>query len=78
MRAAGNKVGVHYDNLFFDEALDGMDSSMKSKAIGLFEELAKTHSSVLIVEHDPGVQAMLDNKILVSLNNDYSEINHEA
>jgi len=75
--AAANKAGVHFDNLFFDEALDGLDSSLKVKAYNLFEELASKHGSVFLIDHSSELQAMFDNRFHIQLVGDYSQIERE-
>ncbi len=74
MAAASNKAGVHFDNLFFDEALDGLDTDMKVKAYGLLEELATRHGSVLVIDHAPEFQALFDRRYHVTLDGDHSHI----
>lgn len=77
MAASANKAGVHFDNLFLDEALDGLDESLKVKAFSLFEHLAKDKSSIFLVEHSQEFQQLFTNKYKVSLNGDFSGIEHE-
>ncbi len=74
MQAAANNNGQHFSTLFFDEALDGLDSALKEKAFGLFQELAKTHESVLVVEHSPEFQNLFDVRYSVQLEGDMSTI----
>lgn len=76
-QASANKAGTHFDNLFFDEALDGLDASLKVKAFALFEELSTRHCSVFLIDHSPELQAMFTNKFRVELVGDYSEIERE-
>jgi len=52
MQAAANRAGVHFGCLFFDEALDGMDSELKIKAFDLFNALANDHSSIVQSDRD--------------------------
>lgn len=51
MNATENKTGIHFHNLFFDEALDGLDANLKVSAYNLFEELALGRESVIVIEH---------------------------
>lgn len=67
MDAISNQHGIHFDQLFFDEALDGLDENLKIKAITLFEQLATKHNSVYIVEHSSAVKIMVNNRIDVTL-----------
>lgn len=74
MEAAANNAGVHLDALFFDEALDGLDSNLKVKAFRLFEHLATTHSTVLVIDHAPELQEKFTNKYLVTMEGDVSSV----
>lgn len=74
MESAANNAGVHLDTLAFDEALDGLDSTLKVKAFRLFEHLATTHSSVLVIDHAPELQERFTNKFLVTMEGDVSSV----
>ncbi len=74
MQAAANKAGTHFDNLYLDEVLDGMDADLKLKAYPLLEELSLNHSSVMVIDHDQGFQNMFSNKFEVTMEADYSRI----
>lgn len=76
-KAAANKAGVHFDTLAFDEALDGLDGELKVKAFGLFESLAKDHTTVLMVDHNESFQNLFSTRCRVSLNEDASHIEVE-
>jgi DNA repair exonuclease SbcCD ATPase subunit len=78
MHAAANNAGVNFDTVFFDEALDGLDSSLKVKAYALFEELANSHGSVILIEHAQEFQNLFSNRYRVSMVEDNSEIQHES
>lgn len=77
MEAASNKAGIHFENIFMDEALDGLDSELKVKAFGLLEGLAAKHQSVYVIEHSVELQQLFSIKIKVSLDGDNSVIEHE-
>ena len=77
MAAAANSAGVHFDNLFFDEALDGLDATLKVKAFDLFQELEKDHESVLLIDHAPEFQNLFNKRYQVSLTSDTSTIQEE-
>jgi DNA repair exonuclease SbcCD ATPase subunit len=49
MQSVANRHGLAFRQVFFDEALDGLDSSMKLKAFKLLQNLP--HPSTFIVEH---------------------------
>lgn len=74
MDAISNQHGIHFDQLFFDESLDGLDENLKVKAIALFEQLATKHNSVYIVEHSGAVKTMVNSRIDVTLVNGASHI----
>jgi len=74
MEAAANAAGVHFDNLYFDEALDGMDDELKVKSFSLFTELSTAHSSIIMIDHAPAFQSLFDNKYHVTMESDHSLI----
>lgn len=77
MTLASQRAGVHFSTLFFDEALDGLDSDMKVKAFDLFEEISLEHESVLLIDHEPGFQNMFSKKYKVTLASEHSVIEEE-
>ena len=77
MEASANKAGQHIENLFLDEALDGLDVNLKVKAYALFEKLSQEHSSVLVIDHAPELQALFHQKFHVELVGDVSQIEEE-
>lgn len=74
MKASANRAGIHFDNLYFDEPTDGCDAEFKVKSFKLFEELALSHSSVLVVDHSTEFKELFTNRYKVSLVNDVSVI----
>jgi DNA repair exonuclease SbcCD ATPase subunit len=74
MKASANANGVHFDQLFFDEVLDGLDTDLKLQAFGLFEKLATEHSGVFLTDHCDEFKQMFDTKIRVSMVGDTSEV----
>lgn len=77
MDLTANNAGQSFNVVFADEALDGLDSELKVKALTLFEEMAVTHGSVYLIEHSSEVKALVDNRIEVTLNGDHSELRFE-
>lgn len=63
---------LEFNQLFFDESLDGMDDTNKLRAVRMLETLAANRGTVYIVEHSEGVKAQIDNKYLVELINGIS------
>lgn len=74
MEAISNQKGVHFDQLFFDEALSGMDDNIKAKAFNLLESLSLNHKDVFIVEHSEGMKQLFNTTISVSLENGQSQL----
>ena len=74
MKGVSNHKGIHFDQIFFDEALDGLDETMKSRAFHLLEELSIDHESVFVVEHSESLKSMFSNSYKVSLDNGESNI----
>jgi exonuclease SbcC len=64
-------------NLFYDEALDGLDLEFKVKAFSLFEVMAKEKESVVVIDHSPDFQQLFDTKYRVTMENDASVIEIE-
>lgn len=77
MKAAANKAGVHFDSLFLDEALDGLDSELKIKAFYMLEELATEHGSIFVIDHAPEFQNMFSKRFHVTMDADTSELEEE-
>jgi len=77
MEAAANKAGVHFDNLFLDEALDGLDSNLKVKAYSLLEELSLKHESILVIDHATEFQNLFTRRFYVSIQADSSIIEEQ-
>lgn len=77
MTAAANQSGVKFENLFFDEALDGLDENLKLKAFNLFEALSSEFSSVFLIDHAPAFQNMFAKKYRVESIADKSFVKEE-
>ncbi len=67
MKAVSDRAGVQFNCLFFDEALDGMDTELKLKAFGLFQELAKGRDAILTVDHSEALKSLFDNTVEIEL-----------
>lgn len=74
MKATANRAGVHFQSLFFDEALDGLDSALKTKAYALFERLEANHASIMVIEHAPELKEAFAKRYHVQLIGDESVI----
>ena len=75
MRQASNHSGVNLTQVWFDEALDGLDDTLKLKAYKLLEALALQYESVFVVEHSTELKAVFPNSIKVQLVEGISVIN---
>jgi len=74
MKTIAERHAVRFDQLFFDEALDGMDDNFKAKAFRLLESLSLDHDSVFVVEHSEGIKSLFANRFSVELVNGVSQI----
>jgi len=77
MQASSNKAGIHFSNLFFDEALDGLDAELKVKAFDLFQELSQDHESIMLIDHSPEFHQLFSTRYHVDLVGDNSQIEIE-
>lgn len=77
MEATSKTAGIHFGQLFLDEALDGMDTELKTKAFALFETLALNHNGVFVIDHAPEFQELFHSKFSVSIENGHSHIEQE-
>ncbi len=74
MKQVANHNGMSLNAVFFDEATDGLDESMKVKAFKLLKSLESDYDSIFLVDHSPDLKAMVDNQYIVSLINGGSHI----
>ncbi len=74
MEAVQNHHGISFDQIFFDESLDGLDDNFKTKAYRLFETLAQRYNSIFLVEHNEALKSMFSSSYSVQLINGSSEI----
>ena len=77
MEAVSNEHGVKFEQLFFDEAMSGLDETLKCKSFQLFEKLTSERSSVFVIDHSIGFKEMFAHKINVSLVAGNSVLNEE-
>lgn len=69
MEAVQEHQGVSFNCVFFDEALDGLDSQFKTKAFQMLKTLETKYPNVYVVEHSTEFKALADNQISVKLEN---------
>lgn len=74
MEASANRLGIHFYQLFFDEALSGLDSDLKSKSFRLFQHLNKLHPSIYIIDHATEFKTLFDKQYKVEISSDSSTI----
>lgn len=74
MQAVSNQSGVNFNQVFFDEATDGLDTEMKLKAYGMLETLSQQYESIFLVEHSEDLKAMANNSYRVELINGESHV----
>ena len=74
MKCVSNHHGIHFNAIFLDESLDGLDDQLKVKAYDLLQQLATEHDSVLVVEHNEALKSLFPNRYEVTLTNEGSEI----
>jgi DNA repair exonuclease SbcCD ATPase subunit len=77
MKQVANQHGVSFDQIFFDEALDGFSDESKVKAYGLLQTLSLEYNSIFVVEHSNAMQELFDKRFVVELVNGHSEIKEE-
>lgn len=72
MKVVQNHHNVDFQQIFLDEALDGLDEHFKLKAYGLLQSLALHYNSVFVVEHSSELKAQFENQIYVELTSEGS------
>lgn len=74
MKMAANNNNLRFSQAFFDEALSGLDETMKSKAFSLLQTVALQYESVYVIDHSEGFKTLFDTVYNVSLVNGKSQI----
>lgn len=74
MEAASERFGVHFDTLFFDEALDGLDDNLKTRSYDLFLKLSQNHNSVYVIDHSEAFKTLFSNSFEVEYDGEKSKI----
>jgi DNA repair exonuclease SbcCD ATPase subunit len=77
MKTIANHHAVRFEQIFLDEALDGLDENFKIKALRMLETIALDYGSVFLVEHSSEIKAAIDKKYRVELINGASQIIEE-
>lgn len=77
MTIISNSSGVHFENLFFDESLDGLDIDLKIKSFSLFQHLMQNRDSIMVIDHAPEFQNLFDNRYKARIENEVSILEAE-
>lgn len=77
MEAAADRAGSGTDSLTLDEALEGLDEHLRVQAFRMFEDLQTRYSTILVIDHSPGLQQMFSTKYRVILEGDESRMEKE-
>ena len=77
MRAAQDKAGISFGQIFLDEPLNGLSDSLKVKAFGLFQQLQAEYPTVMVIEHSVEFKAQFDKVYAVNIESGRSEV-HES
>lgn len=78
MKAVQNHHGIKLEQVFFDEALSGLDETLKIKAFSMLEAISVDYESVFVVEHSAQMKECFLNKIEVELINGESVLSGQA
>jgi len=74
MKSISNHNGINFGQIFFDEALDGMDDNVKIKSFSLFTSLSTQYESVFVVDHSEAIKSMFTKEHSVRLVDGHSQI----
>ncbi len=74
IKAISNRRSIKSEQLFFDEAFDGLDETLKIKSFSLLEELLFDYTSVFVVEHSAELKTMFSSRYEVSNTEGYREV----
>jgi DNA repair exonuclease SbcCD ATPase subunit len=77
-KQAENKAGVSVNLLTFDESFAGLSESLKEKAFGLLEDLLKTHTTIVVIDHSLSFKSLFSNVYNVELTADQSVFTKET
>lgn len=79
MECAQNACSIKFYMLMLDEALNGLDDSLKVKAFTLLQQLENNYESVLVIDHSTELKQNFQNVFNIIKDGNYSRIdkNHE-
>lgn len=67
MKVVALHHGIAFKQVFFDEALDGLDEQLKLKTLNMLWTLVQEYDTIMIVEHSSELRAQIDQKYEVRL-----------
>lgn len=74
IQEVSNHHGIKFSSLFFDEALSGLDDTMKIKAFRMLENVSIGYDSVFVIDHNEAFKSMFLNGYDVTSNNGISKV----
>lgn len=74
MKCVSNRHSSKFEQVFFDEALDGMSDELKVKSYGLLQTLETQYDSIFVVDHSADFKNLFSNQYRVVLGNSGSII----
>lgn len=74
MKAAEDKAGIKFNVLMLDEALNGLDASLKVKAFTLLQHLESEYESILVIDHSEELKTLFSRRFIVIKNGAFSKI----
>lgn len=77
MRAAQDKSGISFGMIMLDEALNGLDDSLKVKAFSLLQQLSTEYTTVLCIDHSDAIKQEFSRKFVVTKDNGHSILTEE-
>lgn len=77
MKRAEDVAGVKFSTIMLDEALNGLDASLKSKAYNLLQTLENDYETVLLIDHHEEFKNLFTNQYHVVKESGYSVLTHE-
>ncbi len=58
MQSVANHHGIRFSSVFMDEALDGLDDTLKIKAFGLLNQLSTQYDNIFVIDHAEALKTM--------------------
>jgi hypothetical protein len=77
MKRVEDVAGMRFNAIMLDEALNGLDGTLKSKAFNLLQSLEEEYSSIFLVDHFEEFKNLFSKQFHVVKENGYSVIHAE-